>query len=393
MKVEPETTLLPEPWRFTPPGDLRILDVRSTDDLATHEQAWNRLVLDSSIASPMNSYAQISAFMETQIKESEAWLCLFAYESGRLIGVLPLIAARSVGALGFRLLFMKTPFDLMHTGSVDCLTLPGREELIDIFTDYLSRMPRAWPIIRIREIPTGSPTMVQLAKRKRRLAAIAFQSGAENYIEVPPDLTVFHGRLSSKFKAQLRRGLRKLAELPDLRFSCRDGSRSVPENMRKFESVEDAGWKGRESTSVKAMPANSRFLRLAAERYTAAGWMEWNFMEGDGTTIAAHYAVRVRRTIYMLKIGYDERYSTFTPGNVLIEKAVEHASAAGDVDEINFVADCDWHRYWAMARRELHDVIILPRIPFVSSWVAGFMVTNTGRKLLDRLRKGKGEAS
>jgi hypothetical protein len=46
-----------------------------------------------------------------------------------------------------------------------------------------------------------------------------------------------------------------------------------------------------------------------------------------------------------------------------------------------------------MARRELHDVIILPRIPLVSSWVAGFMVTNTGRKLLDRLRKGKGEAS
>jgi hypothetical protein len=335
----------------------------------------------------MTSYAQISAFMETQIKEAESWLCLFAYERDQLIGVLPLIAARSFGALGFRLLLMKTPFDSMHTGSVDCLTLPGREDLIEIFTAYLSRMPRTWPLIRIREIPELSPTMAQLAKPGKKLAAIAFQSSAENYIEVPKDLTVFHARLSSKFKGQLRRGLKKLQALPDLRFLCREESRSVHENMRRFEVVENAGWKGRENTSVKAMPANARFCQLAAERYAAAGWMEWNFIEGDGTTIGAHYAVRVRRTIYLLKIGYDERYSSFTPGNVLIEKAVEHASAAGDVDEVNFVADCEWHRHWAMARRELHDVIILPNIPLLSVWLARFLGSDTGSKLLDRLRK------
>lgn len=393
MKTEPEIMLLPEPWRFNPPGDLSILDVRSVDDLAAHKQAWNRLLLDSSTASPMMSYAQISAFMETQIDGPESWLCLFAYERDQLIGVLPVIAARSIGALGFRLMIMKTPFDLMHTGSVDCLTLPGREELMEIFVDYLSRMPRTWPVIRIREIPERSPTMMHLAKPGSRLAAIEFLSGAENYIEVPSDLTVFHNRLSSKFKAQLRRGLKKLQEFPDLRFLCRDESRSVHENMRRFESVEDAGWKGRESTSVKAMPANARFFQLAAERYAAAGWMEWNFMEGNGTTIGAHYAVRIRRVIYLLKIGYDERYSKTTPGNVLLEKVVEHAISAGDVDEINLVADCEWHSHWTMKRRELHDVIILPPVPLISSWLARFMVTGMGRKLLDRLRKREGEAS
>ena len=393
MKAEPRSMLLPEPWRFIPPGDLRILDVRSVDELVDHEQAWNRLLLDSVTASPMMSFAQISAFMETQVKESESWLCLFAYERDQLIGVLPVIAARSFGALGFRLLLLKTPFDLMHTGSVDCLTLPGREELMEVFVDYLSRMPRTWSVIRIREIPGLSPTMVHLANPGRRMAAVAFQSAAENYIEVPSDLAVFHARLSSKFKAQLRRGLKKLQEFPDLRFLCRDESRSVHENMRRFESVEDAGWKGRESTSVKAMPANARFFQLAAERYAASGWMEWNFMEGDGTTIGAHYAVRVRRTVYLLKIGYDERYSKTTPGNVLLEKVVEHAIAAGDVDVISLVAECEWHSHWAMTRRELHDVIVLPPVPFISPWLARFMATDTGKKLLDRLRKREGEVS
>jgi Acetyltransferase (GNAT) domain len=386
-------TLIPEPWKFAAPAELRLIDVRSAADLALHADAWAGLLLQSLTASPMMSYPQISAFMETQIKESESWICLFAYEKDRLIGVLPVIAARSLGAMGFRLLLLKTPFDLMHTGSVDCLTLPGREELMGVFVDYLSRMPRTWSVIRIREIPELSTTLLHLAKPGKRLEAIAFKSGAENYIEVPTDLAIFYERLSSKFKSQLRRGLKKLQEFPDLQFSCRDESRSVDENMRRFEAVENTGWKGRENTSVKAMPANARFFQLAAERYAASGWMEWNFMEGDGTTIGAHYAVRVRRTVYLLKIGYDERYSKSTPGNVMLEKVVEHACAAGDVDEISLVADCDWHRYWAMKRRELYDVIVLPHVPFISSWLARFMATDTGRKLLDRLRKREEEAS
>lgn len=385
MKAEPPSMLLPEPWHFNPPGDLRILDIRSVDGLGDHEQAWNRLLLESLCASPMMSYAQISAFMETQVKESESWLCLFAYERDRLIGVLPVIAARSFGAMGFRVLMLKTPFDLMHTGSVDCLTAPGREELMEVFVDYLSRMPRTWPVIRIREIPEGASTMVRLANPDSRLAAISFESGAENYIEVPSDLTVFHARLSSKFKAQLRRGLKKLQEFPDLRFLCREESRPVEENMRRFELVEDAGWKGRESTSVKAMPANARFFRLAAERYATAGWMEWNFMEGDGTTIGAHYAIRLRRTVYMLKIGYDERYSKNTPGNVLIEKVVEHASAAGDVDEINFVADCEWHRHWAMKRRQLHDVVVFPSRSVFTPLIRRLLKSRLSQSLVRRL--------
>lgn len=384
--------LPPGPRRFRPPGDVRILDVRTCDGLAAHEDAWNRLLLASPDASPMMSYAQISAFLETQLAEPESWLCLFAYEAERLLAVLPLIVARVAGLPGFKVLLLKTPYDIMHTGSVDCLTLPGREDLLEVFVDYLTRMPGCWPVIRIREIPDHSAAMKRLAAPERRLAAFSFHSGAENHIEVPADFTTFHERLSSNFRRQLKRGMKKLQELPDVRFACRDDSRDVDENMRRFEAVEDAGWKGEGNTSVKAMPANARFFRLAAQRYAAAGWMEWNFLESGGAPIGAHYAVRVRRTLYLLKIGYDERHAACSPGNLLLEKVVESASVSGDVDEINCVADCAWHRNWAMKRRDLYDVIILPSIPLVSSWVARFFASETGGKLIDHFTK-KGEVS
>ncbi len=359
--------LIPAPWKFQPPAGLRIVDVRDAADLAGHAAAWAELLLQSPAASPMLSYPHVSAFFETQVEPPETWLCLFAYEGENLVGVLPLIASRAVAALGFSLLYLKVPYDALHTSAVDCLTLDGHEEILEIFVDYLARIPRAWPLIRIREVPEISPSMVYLAGGKSRLRAVKKVSASENYIPVPADFAAYHAGLSSNFRRQLKRGAKKLEESPEIAFLCREAARPPAENMRRFEEVEDKGWKGEGGSSVKAAAGVSRLFALAAERFHEQGWMEWNFLESAGETVGAHYAVRIRRTLFLLKIAYDEAYSACSPGNLLIEKTVQHAIEAGDVDEINCVADCAWHRNWAMQNRLLYDLVILPKIPVLSA--------------------------
>ncbi len=359
--------LIPAPWRFQPPAALRIVDVRSAADLSSHAAAWAELLLQSPAASPMLSYPHVSAFFETQVEPPESWLCLFAYEGDTLVGVLPLIAARAVGALGFSLLYLKVPYDALHTSAVDCLTLEGREEILEVFVDYLSRIPRAWPLIRIREVPENSPSMVHLSRGTGRLQAVKKVSASENYIPVPADYAAYHAGLSSNFRRQLKRGGKKLEELPEIAFLCREASRPQAENMRRFEEVEDAGWKGESGSSVKATAGVSRLFALAAERFHEHGWMEWNFLESAGKTVGAHYAVRIKRTVFLLKIAYDEAHSACSPGNLLIEKTIQNAVSAGDVDEINCVADCAWHRNWDMRNRLLYDLVILPKIPVLSA--------------------------
>lgn len=376
--------LIPTPWAYNPPADLRIADVRTAAELAAHADAWAGLLLQSTAPSPMLSYPQISAFFETQIPSSETWLCLFAYENARLIGVLPLIAARSFGCLGFSILFLKTPYDDLHTSGVDCLTLPGREDILERFMDYLSRIPRTWPLIRMREILENSPSMVYLSHGGRKVRAIQKLHGCENYIELPEDFGTFHSGLSSNFRRQLKRGNRKLEELAEVRFHCREATRPLPENIRRFEEVEDAGWKGAANTSVRAVERNARFYAIAAERFRNHGWMEWNFLETGEKTIGAHYGVRLNRTLFLLKIGYDEAYSACSPGNLLLEKTIEHACKAGDLDEINCVADCAWHRSWGMKKRLVYDLVILPRIPVISGFLAALLNSETFRKLTAR---------
>lgn len=379
--------LIPAPWSFAAPGKLRLIDVRSAADLASHADAWAELLLESPAASPMLSYPQISAFFETQIPPAETWLCLFAYEDERLIGVLPLIAARTVKSLGFSILFLKTPYDILHTSGVDCLTLRGREETIELFVAYLSGIPRTWPLIRMRELPDHSASMVYLTRKGTGLRAIHRPCGSENYIEVPKSYEAYHAGFSSNFRRQLKRGARKLDELPDIRFLCPENTRPSAENVRRFEEIEASGWKGESGFTIKAVEGSASFYTLAAERFRNHGWMVWNFLETGEQTIGAHYAVRIKRTLFLLKISYDDRFSACSPGNQLLEKVIQRTCETGDVDEINCVADCAWHRNWNMKKRVLHDLVILPKIPVASSLLSRMLNSKTFQDFTARRNK------
>lgn len=365
---------------------IQIIQVRTLEELADHADSWNKMLEESPTGSPMQSYPQISAYLETQLTPSDNWFCLFAYIQGELIGVLPLILVRSFRLPWYSVCILKTPYDVLHTGSVDCLASPGREDVIEVFVRHLMRS-RILPVIRIREIAESSPTLTHLKNPCGALVAVRFHSGAENFIDVPQDFEAYRADFSTNFRRQLKRGGKKFDELPGGQFRCRDLLRTVSENFDRFERVEDAGWKGVSDSSLRAMPANLRLFRLAAERFNRLGWMEWNFLEAGDQTIAAHYAVRKGRVLYLLKIGYDEAFSGCSPGNLLLEKVVESACKSGALDEINCVADCAWHRNWNMKQRLLHDVIILPCLPLVGKWLARFGTSSTCGRIIAKLRR------
>lgn len=374
--------LIPAPWDFHPAGKLRLVDVRSAEDLGLHADAWAELLLQSPAASPMMSYPQISAFFETQVPPSEKWICLLAYEDERLVAVFPLIATKAIKMLGLSVLFLKTPYNILHTSGVDCLTLHGREEMLEIFSAYLSRIPRTWPLIRMRELPEYSPTMIYLKRGSTRLRAVQWIGGGENFIEIPASYEAFYAGFSSNFKRQLKRGARKLDGVDDVHFRCREDQRPAAENVRRFEEIEASGWKGKQQFTIKAVEGSADFYSLAAERFRRYGWMEWNFLETGDRTIGAHYGVRIKRTLFLLKISYDDEFSACSPGNLLLERVIENTCKTADLDEINCVADCQWHKNWNMKHRLLYDLILLPRVPVISALVSSIL--NSG--MLHRLK-------
>ncbi len=358
---------IPDPWKFNSPGNIQIIDVRSVNELKQYKNDWNDLLLQSTAASHMLSYPWISAYLETKVcVPDETWICLFAYERKKLIGVLPLVIKKKFSFLTMSILIFETPYDVFHTSSVDCLTMQGHEDVLELFIDYLWHIPRAFPFVHIKKIPGHSPSMIYLKNTEKKVCIIAEKSGTERFLPISGTYDDYISKLSPKFKKELRRRNRRLNELEDINFLLRENKRSVNENIKRLLDIEAKGWKGRAKTCAKARKGDVDLHTIGIKRLNRYGWMEWDFLEVKNKTIAVFSSSRINSIIYGMKIGFDEDFSFYTPGNLLFMRMIQYAFDSGDVNEINCMSDMPWQKRWKMCKRPLFDLFIFPRIPFLS---------------------------
>lgn len=357
---------LPERWNFRPPSGIRLVDVRTLEELAEHAEAWNELLRQADRLSPILSYAWMRAFFKNLVNPPERWLCLFAYENDRLIGILPLVSSYAFRIFGFSLHLFKLPYHVAHTGGTDCLTLPGREDILDLFLDYLNRIPRTLPILSLKHVPDHYPSVNYFARKKHKMCAAKVPGGFETFIPLPNSSDAYFAGLSQNARKNLTRRSRELEKIPDIRFLFRKNLRSVHENTARFLDVESGGWKGKEKTAVRNFPGSTELFEEAAEELAKQGLMAFSFLETGEKTMAAHYAMVNNRTLYILKMSYDEAYEECAPGNLLMLKVIEAACDSGAFDEVNFVAAPPSAARWNVQKRPLVHLIIFPKIPLLS---------------------------
>jgi hypothetical protein len=360
---------LPDLSRFRKPENITLVDVRTLDGLAKHEVAWNELFLKADRPSPLLSYAWTRAFFQHVVAAPEKWICLFVYENGRLAGVLPLVAGYSYRALNISLQLYKLPYHFAHTSGTDALTLPGQENLWQVFWNYLNSIPNIFPFLSLKHIPEHYASARFAAGRHPGICIIRKPADFEACISTNQTGRDFLQQLSPKFRQNLARAAREFEKLPNGRFLFCDSDRSADENTDRFLDVEDKGWKGRNRSSMKHYPSSAAAFRTAAEGLAAQGLMGFSFLESDGQTIAAHYAMRNADTLYILKMGYDEEFESCSPGNLLMLKVIQAACDSGAFREINFVSNPPLLEKWNVERKALHHFIFMPKIPLLSNLV------------------------
>jgi hypothetical protein len=357
---------LPGAWKYRPPDGIRLVDVRSLDELAEHAGAWNELFRQADRLSPMLSYPWMSAFFQNLVAPPERWLCLFAYENERIIGIFPLVASYSYRFMKYSLQLFKLPYHFAHTSGTDCLTLPGREDIFGVFLDYLNCIPSVFPCFSFKHIPEHYASIKYFAREDHKMCVVRKPAGFEDFIPVPESAEKYFSGLSANFRKNLNKASRKLEELKDISFRFCENTRSAQENTARFLDAENRCWKGRRETSIKNYPDSARMFEMAAEGLSGQGMMAFSFLETGDKTIAAQYAMRVNRTLHIPKMGYDEDYASYSPGNMLLLKVIEAACGSGAFDELNLVSDPEGISKWNVRKRPLYHLIVFPEIPILS---------------------------
>lgn len=337
------------------------LNVASTAaELAPHAEAWDRLYELSVSRVHTLSHAWVSSFLEHQCCPGETWLCLFAYDGEELVGVLPVIAHES-RKLGMPCTLLSTPGN-PDTVSVDFLCRPGSDAaVIPFLLESVKQYYPHWFTFCLTRLSQLSPSLSAATAGHHKYLWYRDLNGRGCLVYSEGDFEEYIKSLKDKFARNLRRLSRKFDALAESEAVFLAGEQATADYLENFVDIEASGWKGRNGTAVKQDERQLAFYRTLVQRLAAKGWLEWHLLKTEGKIIAIHMAVRVGSALVLLKIAFDENFSSIAPGNILMERTIKRAFAAKDISEVNCLTDMAWNRNWNMPCRTYYDLTLWPK--------------------------------
>jgi len=290
----------------------------------------------------------------------------------------------------------------------------GKEALAALW-EKLAGVP-GWDRLRLRDLPHGAPEW-----RLRDLAeAAGFPCGLwtslrSPYLVLPaiePAVAVVEAnkpasrkpqgasryemvesRLDSKFRQNLRRRRRRLAEQGGVKYVLFDGkdAKQLDCALADFFVIEASGWKGRRGTSIAQRPELVGFYAQMARDAARRGALALGFLELGGRRIAAHLSLLHAGRHYLLKLGYDESFHELSPGQQLTSEMIRDSCQRG-LTEFDFLGPCmDWKLDWEPALRT-HTWLTIFRPTRAGRLVheARYTVWPVARALAGQVRRGLG---
>ena len=164
--------------------------------------------------------------------------------------------------------------------------------------------------------------------------------------------------LKSKARNNLRRNHKKLAERGSYEFRTYSDFPGLEQAYEEFLITEAAGWKSVKGgkRAVALHDDQTEFYRDLVRRGAERSRAHIHVLYLNGQPIASDLCILTGGSCYSLKHGYDEKYSSFAPGNLLREYTVEYYGRDPTVNAIDLVSGMKWHLTWQPLRRKVFDV-------------------------------------
>jgi CelD/BcsL family acetyltransferase involved in cellulose biosynthesis len=221
-----------------------------------------------------------------------------------------------------------------------------------------------WDVLLLRDVPRDGPTSVlveALARADRHLTG-RWQSMRTPYVELRGGPRA-EDRTSAKFRANLRRRLKRLAELGAVALVRVDGRDGLDTALGEFLALESSGWKGARGSAVALDPRLVRFYTRIARDAADRGGLAIRALTLDGRAIAFDLGLVHRGTFYLPKTAYDEELGAASPGQ-LLQREVLAECEARSLERFDFLGpDMAWKRDWE-PEHATHDWLYVYRPSF-----------------------------
>ncbi len=316
------------------------------DNLLELEHEWDSLF--KSIKSPRftQSFDWQYSFLKFLARNPKEYFYITVSRGDRIVGIFPLRNyKRKFYFLSFRVLGFS---EHNHCG-LESFLIHRNEKPKELFYHVYSYLKTKkeikWDLFYLQRVLEGSNEELCYIDDKE----VSFRTRSTECfnINVKEEKGTL-SKLSSKTKSRLRNKLRRLEELGNLEFkSTRDPS-NLEVYLNDFLFVESSGWKGVSGTK-SAIGLNSNLVKFYNEillRFGQKRQIELSLIYLDDKPIAAQFLIILKPTVYLLKLGYVEKYKSYSLGHLLMRHNILRFENDPEIKDYNLVSNATWFNTW-----------------------------------------------
>jgi CelD/BcsL family acetyltransferase involved in cellulose biosynthesis len=227
----------------------------------------------------------------------------------------------------------------------------------------------------IPRIAATSPTVSALGRAFRGRGALFVRpAGATPVVLLGRDP---EEAFSSRRRSDVRRARRRAEELGEVAAEIAlPTAAELPALLKGFYDVEAAGWKGEGGTALVNDPERRQFFDEYARAAAAEGTLRVASLRIGGEVAAMQLAVEQGRRLWLLKIGYDERFARCSPGTLLLLETLRWAAGA-ELEAVELLGRREgWTRVWT---DEARDCVAVHAYP-ATARALGSLVSDAARQ-------------
>ncbi len=230
--------------------------------------------------------------------------------------------------------------------------------VVDLLAELWRDPPHEMHALFMSGIPPRGRWMDALVQRFGRRHRVGVGTRClRRQARIDDGLDGFFSRRSPKFRASLRRALRR-ADETDVAFERVSGG-ELSAIYGRILQVEAASWKGRQGDGIDT-GAPRYFYRLIVERLLARDTLRVVFATRDGQDIAYVLGGIFGDTYRGLQVSFVEGFERDAPGNLVQHAMIEWLVEDG-LSTYDLGTDMPYKRRWAEVEVETVTVAVAPR--------------------------------
>jgi CelD/BcsL family acetyltransferase involved in cellulose biosynthesis len=296
---------------------------RGNASLINHlEHEWQAICDSGSFRYQFLRPPLVRAYLDSFAPDADV-LVITARREGTLVAVLPLIE-RTIGPVRLGLRWVRSAGNL-HFPIIDVISNHEDPRQLSRELWNVLRASQDWDVLQIDITPRGGiADQVRDAAEKDGALVHTHDLHLEApYLEIPDTSTLddIVARQRSSLRQNLRRGLRRLRDLGEVRIVAAGGDGNheyLAETYQQFVDLEHRSPKGAAGDSIKADHVVRGFYERLLDDPVTRNMLRVHILTCNGDPVAGSLGMASGTTMYGMRISYSDVYRACSPGHLLI---------------------------------------------------------------------------